>query len=255
MPPARRNGQQGAVSEAGNTPNNPDELAAANAEIEQLRAQLAAQNTPQSGTASPDRLANVLEALAQRLAREESPGASTSTKSSKIPDPPVLTDGKDPTFENWKLQIRGKLRVNADHFLDEEARMTYVFGRTGSDAQKHLSPRFDNEEATDPFTTAKEMLEYLSAIYEDPYKVQNARIEYKNLMMKPAEQFMDFHTRFLHLAGQAKIPQDDLRPDLFDKLTIELQRTVLPIYTTLTTEKILADQCLSLDQGLRQLKA
>jgi hypothetical protein len=230
-------------------------LAVANAEIERLRAQLAARDTPTSGRASPDRLADVLEALTQRLTRAESPAAATSSKTTKIPDPPVLTDGKNPTFENWRLQIRGKLRVNADHFPDEEARTTYVFSRTGGDAQRHLFPRFDAENSDDAFSTAKEMLDHLAAVYEDPYKVQNARVEYKSLMMKPTEQFMDFHTRFLHLAGQAKIPQDDLRPDLFDKLTMELQRTVLPIYTTLATEKALADQCLSLDQGLRRLKA
>ena len=40
--------------------------------------------------------------------------------------------------------------------------------------------------------------------------------------MKPTEAFADFHTCFLHLAGKAKILIDDLQPDLFDKLTLEL---------------------------------
>lgn len=74
-------------------------------------------------------------------------------------------------------------------------------------------------------------------------------------MLKPTETFADFYTCFLHLAGQAKIPNDDLRLDLFDKLTIELQRTVLSIYSTPTTVKNLLDECLSLDQGLCRLKA
>jgi hypothetical protein len=69
-------------------------------------------------------------------------------------------------------------------------------------------------------------------------------------MMKSTETFADFHTRFLYLAGQARIPEEDLRLDLFDKLTLELQRTVLPVYSTLQTVKSLADECLSLDQGL-----
>jgi zinc knuckle protein len=99
------------------------------------------------------------------------------------------------------------------------------------------------------------MIEYLTSIYEDPHRTQNACLKYKGLMMKLTETFATFHTRFLHLAGQAKIPKDDLWPDLFDKLTIELQRTVLPIYSTLDTTKKLADECLSLDQGLRRLKA
>jgi hypothetical protein len=108
-------------------------LAAATAEIERLKTLLAAQGTPSSNkTLAHDRLADVLQALAQRLARDDSPTAPA--KLAKILDPLLLTDSKDPTFENWKLQIWGKLKVNADHFLSDEAQMTYVFSRTGSDA-------------------------------------------------------------------------------------------------------------------------
>jgi len=249
MAPARR--------PAGPSNESPNEaiqdLAAANAEIDRLRALLVSQETPsETETMNSNRLANVLEAIAQRLTREDS--LNRSPKSTKIPDPPLLTDGKDPTFDSWKLQIKGKLRTNADHFLVEEDKMTYVFSRTGGDAQRHLQPRYD-EESKDPFLTAEDMIIYLSSIYEDPHKVQNARLEYRGLMMKTSETFADFHTRFLHLAGQARIPEEDLRPDLFDKLTLELQRTALPVYSTLRTVKSLADECLSLDQGLRRLKA
>lgn len=132
--------------------------------------------------------------------------------------------------------------------------MAYIFGRTGGNAQQHLQPRYD-EESKNPFLSSKEMINHLASIYEDPHKTQNARLDYRSLMMKSTETFADFHTRFLHLAGQAQIPGEDLRPDLFDKLTMELQRTILPVYSTLKTEKELADQCLSLDQGLRRLKA
>ena len=59
--------------------------------------------------------------------------------------------------------------------------------------------------------------------------------------MKSTKTFLDFHTRFLHLARQAKIPSDNLQLDLFDKLTLELQRTVLLVYTTLPIEKALID--------------
>ena len=72
--------------------------------------------------------------------------------------------------------------------------------------------------------------------------------------MKKAETFSTFQTRFLHLAGQAQIPQEDLMPDLFDKLTLELQRAVLPVYTTIRTLKELTDHCIALDQGLRRIQ-
>src|ERR1700722_2682641 len=99
------------------------------------------------------------------------------------------------------------------------------------------------------------MINYLASIYKDSYRIQNARLEYWGLMIKATEPYADFHTRFLHLARQARIPEEDLRPDLFDKLTLELQRTVLPVYSTLKTVKGLSDECLSLDQGLRRIKA
>lgn len=57
-----------------------------------------------------------------------------TSKSAKIPDPPLLTDGKEPTFDNWRIQVNGKLEVNTDHFATEQACMTYVFGRTSGDA-------------------------------------------------------------------------------------------------------------------------
>ena len=130
---------------AGPSNENPDnlaeDLAAANAEIEWLRALLESQETltSETRTLSPDGLVGILQALSQCLSRVDDTPAIW-TKSAKIPDPPILTDGKDPTFESWKLQIWGKLRVNADHFPTNEARMAYVFSRTGSDAQGHLRP-------------------------------------------------------------------------------------------------------------------
>ena len=54
------------------------------------------------------------------------------------------------------------------------------------------------------------MINHLASIYKDPYKVQNACFEYKGLLMKLSETFADFNIRFLHLAGQAKIPKEDL---------------------------------------------
>ena len=71
-----------------------------------------------------------------------------------------------------------------------------------------------------------------------------------SLLMKSTKTFLDFHTWFLQLARQAKIPSDDLRLDLFNKLTLELQRTVLLVYMTLFTEKALVDQCVALDNEL-----
>jgi len=232
--------------------NNPqEELAAAQAEIALLRAQLEARNTP-SGDRSPDpQLLTVLEAIAQRLTSPQEI-SERPIHSKKLADPLPLTDGIEPAFANWKLQIQDKLEVNADHFLTERSRMAYVFGRTGGDAQKHLSPKY--EDATTPFLSATEMITFLANVYEDPYKVQNARLDYRSLMMRVSENFTAFQTRFLHLAGQAQIPMTDQMPDLYEKLTDDLQRAVLPFYTSATSLQALMNHCQAIDQGLRRIK-
>src|SRR5579871_1005151 len=196
--------------------------------------------------------------LAQRLAVD--PPAAPATpivaaapaKSKSIPDPPALEDGVEPTFDNWKILITGKLRVNADHFADEAARMTYVFDRTKGDAQKHLNPRY-RPDSVKPFYTADEMIQHLSDIYEDPFRVQNACREYRRLTMKSTETFSEFYTRFLHLAGEGQIPDKDLRPDLYEKITLELQRAIAPTEGSLIKLQDLQKALLRLDQNLRQI--
>ncbi|OJJ84921.1 uncharacterized protein ASPGLDRAFT_35366 [Aspergillus glaucus CBS 516.65] len=38
------------------------------------------------------------------------------SKSEKVPDPPLLTDGKEPKFEDWMIEMKGKFMANADCF-------------------------------------------------------------------------------------------------------------------------------------------
>jgi hypothetical protein len=225
------------------TPTATATIAAQQAEIDRLNALLQAQAAPTAQTVT-----TLVESIVQSLRQTE-----TAKKSTKIPDPPALTDGKEPTFESWKIQITGKLTVNADHFANEQARITYVFGQTGGDAQKHLNPRIGATSA-EPFLLAEDMIQHLSDIYEDPFRVQNARKDYRKLVMKPTETFTDFYTRFLHLAGEGQIPEEDLRPDLYDKLTLELQRAIAPTEETLTTVQDLQRALRRLDQNLRQIR-
>jgi Zinc knuckle len=199
-----------------------------------------------------DEQRTILEYLERQRIPSMTP-SPTTTKSTKIPDPERLSNGQNPTYENWKTQIEGKFTTNHDHFATEQAKMVYLFNRTTGDAQAHLQPRF-GDDVEDPFQNAKEMIQHLSTIYQDPYKVQNKRQEYRRLTMKPSQTFTDFYTNFLHLAGIGKIPLEDWRPDLYDKLTVELQRAVLPVLATLPTYQTLAEQCRLLDQELRRIR-
>ena len=56
--------------------------------------------------------------------------------------------------------------------------------------------------------------------------MKNARRDYRKLMMRSTKTFTDFYTQFLHLAREGQIPDKDLCLDLYDKLTLELQRAI-----------------------------
>jgi hypothetical protein len=63
------------------------------------------------------------------------------------------------------------------------------------------------------------MITYLAEIFENPFEAQDARIDFRKMMIKEDESFSDFYTRFLRLTGIGKILTDDLQSDLYDKLT------------------------------------
>jgi hypothetical protein len=69
------------------------------------------------------------------------------------------------------------------------------------------------------FATAQEIIQHLASIYVNPNKVRDAKYDYNRLTMKTSQTFVEFQTRFLHLASEAQIPIESLRLDLFDKLT------------------------------------
>ena len=47
-------------------------------------------------------------------------------KTTKIPDLPMLTDGKEPQFEDWLLLMSQKLTANADHFNIPQFCIAYI---------------------------------------------------------------------------------------------------------------------------------
>jgi hypothetical protein len=212
------------------------QLAAAREQVRQLQEQLNQAATTSQRSAS------------QRSSLEPPDRASTI----KLKDPDPLTDGVLPSFDNWRIQIEDKFLINTRMFDSEQVKMAYIFNRTADVAQKHLAPRY--RKGPDPFTSAKGMIDYLAEILQNPFEVQDARIDFRKLSMKEDETFAEFYTHFLHLAGIGNIPTDDLQPDLYDKLTPALQQSVLPFLDTLLTSKALAHKCLLVDKNLRRLQ-
>lgn len=119
------------------------------------------------------------------------PAPEQPHRSVKLPDPPILTDGKDPKFDDWLFRMRSKLNANADHYSNELFRIAYVQNRIGGRAAKHTAPRF-REGSLNTYQNAEEIFQHLKSIFFDPSQRMAARHQLRNLQMKPYQKFHDF---------------------------------------------------------------
>ena len=150
------------------------------AEIERLtallhdaEARLGRTDTEPETPSAEQTMTILADSIVQALGRTGPSPESSSKRTAKIPDLPILTDGLDPTFESWKNQIQAKLSVNADYFASNTACIVYIFSCMSGNVQKHLNPRI-REGTLNPFRTGTDIVTYLSGIYKDPFRTENA---------------------------------------------------------------------------------
>ena len=250
--------------------------AALQEEVESLRKQLAesesrtatlqatieeTRNTPAFTDLDYERIA---AAMQQQQSRDHSrdrrdrsltAALSESTRRSpKQPDPPYLSDGKEPTYTSWSILVQAKLQDNDDHFPSENSKLTYVYGRTTGAAQGYLEPRFEYG-APNPYTTVDEVMTYLATIYLNPMRQAIAQDEYYDLRQGRTELFSEFLTKFQHLAGAGAVSKDNWRQDLYRKLNVLYQENLVATLPSHDTYEKLVVQCQHLEHVLIPLLA
>jgi hypothetical protein len=99
------------------------------------------------------------------------------------------------------------------------------------------------------------MLDHLASVYTNPNRVRDAKHNYNALVMRRDQTFAEFQTTFLHLAGEAEVPQASLQMDLYDRITPALQRGIAPNLPRLRSYAELAADVSSLDSELRRITA
>jgi len=216
-------------------------------EIAELKEQI------QEQQAVIDRQRQRLRDMAARAEREETPTTTASQyekRSTKLPDAPVLTDGKEPQFTAWLIQIQGKLEANADHYPTEALKISYVATRCGGLAASNIQPRL-RRDATKPFHTANEVLEVLERTFGDPFRKRTARNEFRNLKQGNRD-FNSFWSDFQRLTADMDESEETLVEDLRHKVSIEL-RTALAADRNTTDLFELAQSCQYIDQELRDV--
>ncbi|KAF5855056.1 hypothetical protein ETB97_010193 [Aspergillus alliaceus] len=162
-------------------------------------------------------MATERDLFAVQLARVGSQAGQATNKpckSTKIPDPPMLSDGKDPTFKDWTLAIHQKLDANTDHYSTAVLHKVYVTSCCKGNTRHHLVPCLCPE-SHNPYNNAQDMLVYLKNIFSDLNKGCNARQQYNNLKMVSGDKFYIFILNFYYLAVEAGIDPDYWKEDLY----------------------------------------
>lgn len=147
-------------------------------------------------------------------------------KSTKVPDPPLLSDGKTVKFKAWKTEIKRKFKLNQDHYPTTAHQLVHVISRCEGKALSHISPRMQDDSAT-PYQTIDDVFDHLQTVFYDPNQKQAARDEYLDLQMDPKQDFIDFLADFTRLAEESEQPMELRKKDLYRKLPYLLQNQVI----------------------------
>ena len=158
----------------------------------------------------------------------ETTASAVARRSEKQQMPPMLTDGKDPKFENWLYKVRYKLRVNHDRYPDTVSQIGLVISCCSGKAEEHLAPRL-RRGAANPFHSADEILDFLETVFGDPNRLVNAIDSFHALQMRGYD-FDDFLTEFVRLANEAEIPEAMFKRELNRRLTPSLAQAVAPMF-------------------------
>ena len=168
-------------------------------------------------------------------------------------DAQELSDGADPTFEAWRLQVLARFRDDPGWYNSEERKLDYMLRRTKGNAQVHMLAGMQDEQFPGFFETAQDALRALRQALVNPQALREAQHQFRALRMSSTEPFAQFRTRFLLLAHESHVRPEDYRDELWYKITPALGTAVAAVQAQMTTYDQLADCLLSTDTTLRWL--
>jgi hypothetical protein len=142
------------------------------------------------------------------LQNQLNPGPVRREKSEKIPDPPILTDGKAPMFGGWLLRMEDKLTGNADRYLTPELRLIYVKSRCGGRAVEHIISR-SRPKAMNKYRDAGDIFDHLKILFPNANRVANAKAKYRRLFIKASNKFEEFLSEFSYLAQESELAESE----------------------------------------------
>ena len=164
-------------------------------------------------------------------------------------DPPIFTDGKDPSIDQWLSKMRGKFEINWDHYPTDRSKLIYAENRVGGKALQHLEPCLRVNSIT-PFATIEDLFNHLEDIFGNSHRKEHAIEKFRELKME-ASSFSDFYSEFIRLASNLEYTSEMFIWEFKHKLTPRLQDCLNSGVELLTSISALAKRCLSIYEQMQ----
>lgn len=132
-------------------------------------------------------------------------------------------------FESWYYQMTDKLKVNADHFTDDQARLVEIKSHLKGQAMRNVQPYLRSTHP-DQITTADRLLAHLWDEYDEPNKKENAEAAFRRCLQSKYPTFAEFKNAFVRLAGECNKPKADWKFEFKEKLQLQYQVALVPSY-------------------------
>ena len=199
-----------------------EEIARLRRELAQLRASLPPADHPLPTTETPS--VQTAKPFGMRHPSESGSVFAVREKlSERTPNIEVLSDGSNPTFQQWRASIQDRLEINLDHYRSVRARMALVWGYTSGLAKEYLEPQYLSEDDTNRFRTAEEMISLLKSYFVTGNEQAESRAVFNKLYIDKLETFPVFKSKFLSAAIKGHVPQSEWFHYLWTKLTPALR--------------------------------
>lgn len=146
----------------------------------------------------------------------EDNSVSHSRPTTRIPDPPIFTNGKDPTIDQWLFKMRGKFEANCDQYPSESSKLIYTEKRLGDKALQHLEAYLQSN-SLESFHTVEDLFNHLQNVFGDPHRKENAIKSFRDLKMG-GSSFKDFYRDFIRLAPDMDFTSEMLVLEFLKKI-------------------------------------
>lgn len=158
----------------------------------------------------------------------EDDSVSHSRPTTRIPDPPIFTNGKDPTIDQWLFKMRGKFEADCDQYPSESSKLIYTEKRVEGKALQHLEA-YLHCNSLESFYTVEDLFTRLQNVFGSPHRNEHAIKNFRDLKMGD-NSFNDFYRDFICLA-----PEMDFTSEM---LVLEFLKKISPILRVRLNDEI-----------------